>query len=242
MWLSVLTSVGQVHMQVVRAGVEALHFVASDFEWPSMDQNGRLENAEGSSVGPEVSAFHTVAAQEAKERRELLVALKEGEEAVLPPLPKSAATARQNAHAKFAEVMGKVRAANVVSDVFPKELLDTMDKAFRSLVRDRLGLMADTTSVPWMEALRGYQTSIRVSCKKYWSATLAKLRETAPDSSSIRALENAPHKLEWVFELQRLGLAFALPFPTQTFMGDLRTALVEADTGIQTVSTVSFWL
>lgn len=224
-------------MQVVRDGLDALHFVASDVEWPAIDQNGKLSNPEGSRTGPEVYAFQQVGYEELKDRHAIVEALQKADAAVLPPLAKTAATARQTAQTRYADVMRKVRGARVVSDVFPKELLETIDAAYRSTVKERIPFMADTTSPLWMDALRGYQSSVRESCKRYWTATLKKLRETAPDSGSIRALENAPQKLEWVFELQRLGLGFALPFPTQTFMADLRTKLAEADNGIATVSS-----
>lgn len=227
-------------MEVVRSGLEALHFVASDIEWPEMDKTGKLSNVEGCSVGPEVAAFHEVCVQEAAERTALLSAAQNGDPALLPALPKTAATARQSAQAKFAEVMAKVRGATVVPEVFPKELLADIDGAYKSSVKDRLANMADPGCPLWMEAMRGYQETVRTWCARHWSTTLEKLRETTPNSPSIRALENAPQKLEWLFEMQRLGLAFSLPLPTQTFISELRTKLVEADAGIAAVSHPMF--
>ena len=237
--MAVLMCVGQVHMEVVRSGVEALHFIASDCEWPAMDREGRLLNPEGSTISPEVYAFLETSIQEAQERTQLMTA-QEGQVSGLPQLSKAAATARQTAQTKFTELMARVNSARVVSEVFPKELLETFDKAYGAFLKDRIPFMADTGSPLWMDALRGYQSSIRTSANRYWTATLEKLRASAADSALIRALENAPQKLEWIFEMQRLGLAFALPFPTQTFMGDLRTRLVEADDGIATVSSIAF--
>ena len=227
-------------MEVVRSGLEALHFVASDIEWPDMDKTGKLSNVEGCSVGPEVAAFHEVCVQEAAERSAALTAGQNEEAVVLEVLPKTAATARQSAQTKFADVMAKVRGAAVVADVFPKELLADIDGAYKSSVKDRLGNMADAGCPLWMDAMRGYQATVRAWCGRHWSATVEKLRETTPNSPTIRALENAPQKLEWLFEMQRLGVAYSLPLPTQTFISELRTKLVEADAGIAAVSDTMF--